>query len=110
MRIAIFRIGFLRNLSELDFRAVHILWEHKSVMRQRLRFMETQSLLDRRFGLADQYESVERNAYTFRLLGLKHAMCPKAEHVHSMIGLIERMVSRECELLEQVVELVRPVA
>lgn len=99
--------NFINNRTDFDIRAFHVLWEHKSVMYQRVRYLEENNyfkmstLNTRLFNLQNDY-LILRNSL------IKNEITQKRINNELFSELIDSLVDRENQILsELLVELSR---
>lgn len=91
----------------LDHRIYRLIWEHKRLMTDRLRFLEKQGYLEAKHGWPDKYKEVEELSTAIRLGALKAIKLKTTNDLANMKRLVRLMMDREAELLTGVVQELR---
>lgn len=60
-----------KELSKIDFKIFHGLWEHKRIMMERIKYLTGLNYLTNSNNYADRYSSIEKQAQHIRMLSLK---------------------------------------
>lgn len=92
--------NYINNRTTFDVRAFHVLWEHKNVMYQRVRYLEEKmpfnmnTLTTRLFKLQNDY-LILRNSL------IKNELTKKRIDNKQFCGLIDSLVDRESQILSE---------
>ena len=104
-----YEFGLKRHLSIAEkkpsffkFHLIHILWEHKKCMFQRIKYLEEHGYLDPSVRLSDDYIAIEEKVYKLRMAMLKFELREDpgiAKRVSKAIGEVS---DREYDILSRV--------
>ena len=97
----------LEKKDKYDFRLLHILWEHKKCMLNRLIYMENEGYLDPCEKLSIAYAKIEREIGSLRLVMLRVKLGYKKENqIYTSIKYVttklEKLADEEKNILERV--------
>lgn len=79
-----------------DIRPLHLLWEHKRLMLERLQWFRDHGIQEK--GI-EEYQAIERDANTARLLGLKYQLSKAPGLLGRIATLLRGLTAREEEIL-----------
>ncbi|WP_127534751.1 hypothetical protein [Paenibacillus kobensis] len=94
----------------LDYRIYHLIWEHKRLMTERLRYLENKRFLSSDRLWSVRYEAVENTALAIRLGVLKAIKTRSESDLSNLKRLVGQMVEQEVELLTGVVQELRHIS
>lgn len=103
-----FLASFLSPPFSFDIRPVHILWEHKKCMAERLRYMETQGYLKSEYGFSTQYDELARKAGMIRLMLLKFKITRSPDLIHRVLSRLDNITEVERDLLWGLLDKIKP--
>ena len=87
-----------RNLETLTI-PLRVLWEHKKVMTERIRYLEERGYIDSGNRLFEEYSEITRMTNHARWLFLKCLKKPKVSLVRSAIAILQETAENEYHLL-----------
>lgn len=90
-----------------DIRPVHIFWEHKKCMLDRIRYLETHGHIDPSDGFSSSYMQIENSARIARMIMLKLRAFPNASLLARLMIRLERLARCEANLLGCLLENLR---
>ena len=91
-----------------DIRPLHILWEHKKCMLNRLQFMETSYYLNATASFSLSYRDIEKQAQILRMMMLKLRTTKNSAILIRIIDGLEKMACNEKNLLSSVLNMLDP--
>lgn len=87
-----------------DIRNLHILWEHKKCMVQRLKFMETKGFIQADRCYSDKYEKIEAEVLKSRNMMVKYSLNGDAGLLKRIAAILNHVAKCEEELLYEIME------
>lgn len=96
---------FLRDRPDCtDVRPIHIFWEHKKLMMDRLRYLEARGVLFGGDGFSDRYERLATKAGVLRMMLLKARLTRDPSIVERIADGVGQMGLEEREVLLELIE------
>ena len=96
--------SFLYSPLSFDIRPVHILWEHKKCMVDRLNYMEDHGYLKSEDGFSMQYEELARKTGMLRMMLLKFKITRSPDLIHRVLSNLDDIGEVEQCLLQGLVK------
>jgi hypothetical protein len=97
-QLKVYLSSLIEEKAELDVRNLHILWEHKVVMKERFMFMKA-NLKGDFSNYIKCYEEIENKALIQRCKFLKYSLSKKTKEIISILKGLEEMKDAEEQLL-----------
>ncbi len=91
-----------------DIRPIHILWEHKKMMVDRIRYLETAGILLEERGFGRRYERLATTAGVLRMMLMKARVTMDPTIVQRIAEGIRQMGGDERDLLVELIEALDP--
>ena len=96
--------SFLYFPFSFDIRPVHILWEHKKCMVNRLNYMEDQGYLKSEDGFSIQYDGLARKTGMLRMMLLKFKITRSPDLIRRVLSNLDGIEEVEQSLLQDLVK------
>lgn len=90
-----------------DIRPLHILWEHKVCMLQRIRYLEQEGHLDGTDGFGNVYATIEKRARMIRMMMLKLRVSRDVSILKRIVQSLEQLAQEEGQILTCLLETLR---
>jgi hypothetical protein len=94
----------VENALQPDIRQLHLLYEHKKIMKKRIVFLENKKLVKSRFMLSEQYDPIEQHFLAMKTMFLKYSYSRDErilDVIHQSLGEI---IPLEKQVMEQFLE------
>jgi len=88
----------------LDIRPFHLLWEHKQLMLDRMRFMIDNGFLRKDSELPEAYAPIERACFAIRGDALKANASGSTSFLASTAGALQEVAAEEVKVLSRMIE------
>lgn len=90
----------VENIIHSDIRPLHVLWEHKKLMFQRIKYMIDKGYL-KPDSYLDDYSEIERLALVCRNLLLKYRLSPNKSRIPNLTTQLDAIVEKEKAILDK---------
>lgn len=80
-------------------KAIHLIFEHKKIMKNRIKYLEDLLIMPPEFNLSKQYEEVEKKSLLIKNLILKYHLKKQKEILISIVDLLDQLSTEEVVIL-----------